>query len=100
MSSSPAAAPPRTRSGLIKFRPLRPGGRIALVAPASSFARDEFDAGMAEITRLGFTPVFDDSIFDRQMFTAGTPRVRTLAGSAPNAVRTENDESTASSIAW
>jgi len=72
-------APPRTRSGLIKFRPLRPGGRIALVAPASSFARDEFDAGVAEITRLGFTPVFDDSIFDRQMFTAGTPRVRTLA---------------------
>jgi muramoyltetrapeptide carboxypeptidase len=76
MSSSTAAAPPRTRSGLIKFRPLRPGSRIALVAPASSFAREEFDAGLAEIKRLGFVPVFDDSVFDRDMFTAGRPRVR------------------------
>jgi muramoyltetrapeptide carboxypeptidase len=71
--------PPRTRAGLIKFRPLRPGGRIALVAPASSFARDAFDAGVAEITRLGFVPVFDESIFDRQMFTAGAPAARALA---------------------
>jgi muramoyltetrapeptide carboxypeptidase len=64
---------------LIKFRPLRPGGRIALVAPASSFDRKEFDAGVAEIKRLGFIPVFDECIFDRQMFTAGRPRVRTLS---------------------
>ena len=73
------SSPPRLRSGLIKFRPLGTGGRIALVAPASSFARDAFEAGVAEITRLGFVPVFDESVFDRGMFTAGPPGVRALA---------------------
>jgi muramoyltetrapeptide carboxypeptidase len=70
---------PRTKSGLIKFRPLRPGGRVALVAPASSFDRAEFDAGVAELRRLGFEPVWDDSVFDRQAMTAGRPRERVTA---------------------
>ena len=34
-----------------KPRALRPGDRIAVVAPASPFARDEFDAGVAELRR-------------------------------------------------
>jgi len=69
----------RTRAGLTKFRPIRSGSRIALVAPASSFKRDEFDAGVAELKRLGLQPVWDDDVFDRGAFTAGRPRVRTLA---------------------
>ena len=36
-----------------KPRALRPGDKIAVIAPASSFARDEFDAGVAELRRLG-----------------------------------------------
>ena len=40
---------PRTRAGLRPFRPVRPGSRVALVAPASPFVREELDAGVAEL---------------------------------------------------
>jgi muramoyltetrapeptide carboxypeptidase len=62
----------RTRSGLLKFRPANRGSRVALVAPASAFDRYEFDAGVAELRRLGFEPVWDDSIFERGKMTAGS----------------------------
>ena len=42
-----------------KPRALRPGDRIAVVAPASAFARAEFDAGVNELKTLGFEPVYD-----------------------------------------
>ncbi len=70
---------PRTRAGLTKFRPVRPGSRVALVAPASGFDRDEFDRGVAELKRLGLNPVYDESVFDKQALTAGRPRVRVMA---------------------
>ena len=44
-----------------KPRALRPGDRIAVVAPASPFAREEFDAGVAELRALGFEPVYDET---------------------------------------
>jgi muramoyltetrapeptide carboxypeptidase len=62
-----------------KPRALRPGDRIAIVAPASPFARDAFDAGIAELRVLGFVPVFDDSVFDRGAYTAGTAESRAAA---------------------
>jgi muramoyltetrapeptide carboxypeptidase len=58
---------------------LRPGDRIAVVAPASPFARDQFDAGIAEIRRLGFEPVFDESVFERTGYVAGSPEIRARA---------------------
>src|SRR5690349_14744416 len=64
---------------MLKPPALRPGGRIAVIAPASPFARDEFDAGVAELRRLGYEPVFDDSVFARTRYTAGEPRVRAEA---------------------
>jgi len=70
---------PRTSSGLIKFRPVRKGSRVALVAPASPFDRAEFDRGVEEIRRLGLEPVWDEDVFERQAFTAGRPRVRVMA---------------------
>jgi muramoyltetrapeptide carboxypeptidase len=70
---------PRTSSGLIKFRPVRKGSRVALVAPASPFDRAEFDRGVQEIRRLGLDPVWDEDVFERQAFTAGRPRVRVMA---------------------
>jgi muramoyltetrapeptide carboxypeptidase len=60
-------------------RALRRGDRIALVAPASAFARDEFDAGVAELRRLGFEPVYDESVFARHHYTAGDAATRAAA---------------------
>src|SRR6266568_2139686 len=64
---------------MLKPRALRTGDRIALVAPASPFARDAFDAGAAELRGLGFDPVFDQSVFARTRYTAGDPALRAAA---------------------
>jgi muramoyltetrapeptide carboxypeptidase len=63
----------------VKPHALEPGARLAVVAPASAFNRDEFDRGIEEIRRLGFEPVYDDSVFDRQRYLAGSPEVRAAA---------------------
>jgi len=60
-------------------RALRPGDRIAIVAPASQAPRAEFDAGVAELRRLGFEPVFDENVFDRTAYLAGPAVTRTAA---------------------
>ncbi|PYR79578.1 MAG: LD-carboxypeptidase [Acidobacteria bacterium] len=64
---------------MLKPRALRPGDRIAVVAPASPFAREAFDAGVEEIRRLGFEPVFDPSVFHRHGYVAGTAEIRAAA---------------------
>ena len=57
--------------------PLRPGDQIAIVSPASAFAREEFDAGVAELRRLGFVPVYDETVFAREAgYLAGTAELR------------------------
>ncbi len=51
-----------------------------MVAPASPFARDEFDRGVAELTRLGFEPTWDDSVFaSESAYLAGSGDVRANA---------------------
>jgi muramoyltetrapeptide carboxypeptidase len=62
-----------------KPRALHPGDRIAIVAPASPFARDQFDAGVEELRRLGFEPVYDDTVFNRRSYVAGDASVRAAA---------------------
>ena len=63
-----------------KPRPLKPGDRIAIVAPASPFARDEFDRGVAEVRRLGFEPTWDDSVFASEYgYLAGSADLRAHA---------------------
>ena len=64
---------------MVKPRALAQGDRIALVAPASPFARGEFDAGVAELRRLGYEPVYDESVFARTRYTAGDAAVRVRA---------------------
>jgi muramoyltetrapeptide carboxypeptidase len=64
---------------MLKPRALAPGDRLAVVAPASPFTRDEFDRGLSEIRRLGFVPVYDDSVFARQRYVAGPPELRAAA---------------------
>jgi muramoyltetrapeptide carboxypeptidase len=65
-----------------RLRRLKSGDRVALVAPASSFPREEVEAGVAELARLGLEAIYDESIFDRQRFMAGSveTRVRAIHG--------------------
>jgi len=65
-----ASAPRRPRA-------LQSGDRIAIVAPASSITRDEVERGIAEIARLGFEPVCDESVFAREAgYLAGPAALR------------------------
>jgi muramoyltetrapeptide carboxypeptidase len=58
---------------------LREGDRLAVVAPASPFERDQFESGLAELRELGFEPVYDESVFARKGYVAGEPAVRARA---------------------
>ena len=79
---------------MLKPRALKPGDRIAIVSPASPFARQEFEQGVTELRRLGFEPVYEESVFERSLFTSGPPEVRAMAF-----VRAWSDPSVAALIA-
>jgi muramoyltetrapeptide carboxypeptidase len=65
---------------MLRPKRLRPGDKIAIVSPASSFPREEFDNGVAEIQRLGFEPVFEESVFAQHGgYLSGEGRVRAAA---------------------
>ena len=64
---------------MIKLRRLKAGDRVALVAPASSFAPEEVEAGVAELARLGLEAVYDDAIFAKATFVAGSVETRVRA---------------------
>jgi muramoyltetrapeptide carboxypeptidase len=55
---------------------LQPGDRIAIVAPASPFDREQFDAGVTELRQLGFEPVYSEAVFERDRYLAGPPDLR------------------------
>jgi len=61
---------------MLKPQVLRPGDRVAVVAHASHFLRDEFEQGIAELRRLGFEPAFDERVFARQGYAAGETSLR------------------------
>ena len=62
-----------------KPRPLAPGDRVAIVAPASPFDRDRFDRGVAELERFGLTPVVTEEVFVRSGYVAGDAQHRAVA---------------------
>lgn len=62
-----------------KPRALSPGDRLSVVAPASPFSREEFEAGLAELRALGFEPVYEESVFERRGYLAGTAESRAAA---------------------
>ena len=64
---------------MVRPRALEPGDTIAVVSPASPFSRGEFDAGIAELQRLGFNPIFDESVFAREPMVSGPPALRARA---------------------
>ena len=49
---------------------------MGIVAPASSFRRDDFEAGCEVLRQLGYEPVYDSSIFERDLYFAGTAERR------------------------
>jgi muramoyltetrapeptide carboxypeptidase len=59
-----------------KPRALRSGDRISIVAPASPFSREDFDAGIAEIRHLGFEAVYGEDVFAHDRYLAGSPELR------------------------
>jgi muramoyltetrapeptide carboxypeptidase len=51
---------------------LRPGDTVGIVAPASYFNREEFEVGCNALRKLGYKPIYSDSIFDRDLYFAGS----------------------------
>lgn len=52
------------------------GARLAVIAPSSPFAREEFNRGLDELRGLGFEPIVDDRIFERSGYVAGPASLR------------------------
>ena len=65
---------------LVKPPALRPGDTIGIVAPASNIKRPELEAGCEALRRAGYRPFYYDSIFDRDLYFAGSVerRIREL----------------------
>ena len=61
---------------MVKPPALRPGDRIAVVAPASGCAAEELERGEAELRRLGFQPVHSEAVLERARFSAGSAEIR------------------------
>lgn len=61
-----------------RIRPaaLQPGDTVGIIAPASGFRRDDLEAGCAELLRLGYQPFYLPSIFERQLYFAGSTERR------------------------
>lgn len=58
---------------------LRPGDRLAVLAPASPIDRDVFERGVAELRELGFEPVFDERALAATGYLAGSAAQRAAA---------------------
>jgi muramoyltetrapeptide carboxypeptidase len=65
---------------MLKPPRLRSGDRVAIIAPASPFNRDEFDKGVAELRHLGFDAVFEESVFAQHGgYLSGAGNIRAKA---------------------
>jgi len=64
-----SSSPPISR---IKPAALRSGDTIGIIAPASIIKRELLDAGCAALQKLGYKAFYFDSIFERDLYFAGT----------------------------
>ena len=64
---------------MLKPRGMKLGDRVAVLAPASPFDREVFNRGIDELRAIGFNPVFDDGVFSRLGYLAGSPKHRSDA---------------------
>jgi len=65
-----------TSAKTIKPPALRPGDKVGIAAPASSFNREAFTAGCDRLRGMGYEPVYSDSIFERDLYFAGSAQRR------------------------
>jgi len=65
-----------------KPRGLRSGDTVGIVAPASNISRELLEKGCEALRRLGYVPVYLDSIVEQDLYFAGTAerRARELEG--------------------
>src|SRR4051812_3951178 len=59
----------------LKPKPLRPGDRVHVVAPAGPFDRPSFEAGLARLSSR-YRVEFDERVFLRERYLAGPDAVR------------------------
>jgi muramoyltetrapeptide carboxypeptidase len=55
---------------------LRRGDAVGIIAPGSPIKRDLLLAGCEGLRNLGYRPIYDDSILDRDLYFAGSARRR------------------------
>jgi len=63
---------PSTPKSRIKPPALRRGDRVGIVAPASNIKRELLEAGCAGLRAAGYEPIYLPSIFDRDLYFAGS----------------------------
>ena len=56
----------------VKPPALRPGDTVGIVAPASNVKRTDLEAGCEGLRRAGYKPFYFDSIFDQDLYFAGS----------------------------
>jgi muramoyltetrapeptide carboxypeptidase len=60
----------------IKPAALRPGDTVGIVAPASQVKPEQLQAGCEQLRQLGYTPLYLDSIFEHELYFAGSVQRR------------------------
>ena len=61
-----------TRNSKLLPPALRSGDTVGIIAPSGAFNREKFLAGCHGLRRLGYEPFYLDSIFDRDLYFAGS----------------------------
>jgi muramoyltetrapeptide carboxypeptidase len=61
---------------IVKPPSLRPGDKIGLIAPASSFNKEAFLVGRDRLRQMGYEPVYSTNIFERDLYFAGSSERR------------------------
>src|SRR5581483_1366908 len=64
--------PQKAQISRVKPPVLRPGDTVAIVAPASNIQRAALESGCAALRRLGYDPIFNETIFAHDLYFAGS----------------------------
>jgi muramoyltetrapeptide carboxypeptidase len=68
--------PPMPPSSRVKPPALEPGDTVGIVAPASNIKRELLESGCEALRALGYKPFYLDSIFDQDLYFAGSVKRR------------------------